>query len=910
MSPPDARFFISYSRSESDLMIAHVRRVLESENLAFWYDEHLADTSKSDRWWPEISTQIDTSHAFIFLFTAAWVKSKVCQREYATALELGREMIPVQIDDFDVQASFAHIRQQYSVSMLFHKGGRDAFPRRLNTSANGVGRRVNREVTSSQKTDQGVLEDFKAELASEAATLRILGGAADTPLRSIFLEGRLYPIGERTEPISVAEFPQTTPGRKLLILGIPGSGKSTLLQYVQLDLAESKRPVIPIRQSARILAQRDRSVTDWLRDYIAGKTDGQLQLSGGGQPVPGTELVLMIDAIDEVSEGQFDKLIDGLAQFSDLYPDAGIILTSRYSSINLASFSTYEILQVAALTDQSIRQYVEAVVPAEFIEQVWATIVGSPQLTELCRTPFILAMICAAHGELGGKATERATIYRRCVGYLLKEADWQSGRPGTGAQEVELLRRALRYLALRFFKLDSSGSFRESELIETIRLVPGFENDAPRLLKVIVDRTGLLQADRDRYEFVHRTIWEYLVAEGCRDEPVESLAERANARHWEEPLRLYGGLLGEAEFERYVRLLWPRNPGLALRVMTELVEIPMDLLSDLYSNCDRDQRVRILQELRTQCSIIDDPRHRAKLLCDTISVILKLEKSAEFVFQFYTLLHDEGSAEALRLARRIIDDPGIDDRRKAYLSEPGYSLRFARIPGGTFIMGMDNSPEGWPTDASEKPQHEVHISEFEMSDKLITNGLFYDKFPYCEDHRNEYSNAHTQPVNMVTWYEAKLFALWLGCDLPTDAEWEYAARSAGKDDVVLFDGSKIPSYAWFDRNSNNMTHPVGEKLPNSFGLYDVSGNLREWCEDSFDLTFYQECLTGGVVTDPVCRKSTDRKVLRGGTFDWSLTHIRPTYRNFNQASSRNHVTGFRIARRVASEASVEEQDHD
>jgi formylglycine-generating enzyme required for sulfatase activity len=144
-----------------------------------------------------------------------------------------------------------------------------------------------------------------------------------------------------------------------------------------------------------------------------------------------------------------------------------------------------------------------------------------------------------------------------------------------------------------------------------------------------------------------------------------------------------------------------------------------------------------------------------------------------------------------------------------------------------------------------------------------------------------------------------MFAWWVGCDLPTEAEWEFAARGRPSDDEALSDLEQVPMYAWYGENSENRTHPVGLRSPNSRGLYDLLGNLREWCGDWYSETYYAECLeSGGPVIDPGGPESGERRVLRGGTFDWAKWNLRPTYRNFNTPDNRSHVTGFRLVVRA------------
>jgi formylglycine-generating enzyme required for sulfatase activity len=159
------------------------------------------------------------------------------------------------------------------------------------------------------------------------------------------------------------------------------------------------------------------------------------------------------------------------------------------------------------------------------------------------------------------------------------------------------------------------------------------------------------------------------------------------------------------------------------------------------------------------------------------------------------------------------------------------------IPSGTFLMGSPADEKGHFGD--ESPRHLVEIEyDFEMGKYPVTNeqyALFLEANP---DHPkpafwdNPKFNQPDQPVVGVSWHDAQAFAEWAGGRLPTEAEWEYACR-AGSTSRYHFgdDEDCLGDYAWYGENSEGATHPVGEKLPNSWGLYDMHGNVWEWTAD-------------------------------------------------------------------------------
>jgi len=161
-------------------------------------------------------------------------------------------------------------------------------------------------------------------------------------------------------------------------------------------------------------------------------------------------------------------------------------------------------------------------------------------------------------------------------------------------------------------------------------------------------------------------------------------------------------------------------------------------------------------------------------------------------------------------------------------------MEFVLIPAGTFTMGSPDSDSN--AYDHEKPAHQVTISEpFYMGKYEVTQAQW--KAVMGENPSRFKGDDH--PVENVSWEDVQQFIQKLNakegkeaCRLPTEAEWEYAAR-AGTTTIYSFgnNASQLGNYAWYDENSGNTTHPVGDKPPNPWGLYDMHGNVWEWVQD-------------------------------------------------------------------------------
>lgn len=249
----------------------------------------------------------------------------------------------------------------------------------------------------------------------------------------------------------------------------------------------------------------------------------------------------------------------------------------------------------------------------------------------------------------------------------------------------------------------------------------------------------------------------------------------------------------------------------------------------------------------------------------------------------------------------------------------------AVVPGGSFRMGSDDT-----RDLDARPVHTVTISGFSMAKYQITQGQYYAVTGYNPSDFIYGPKAPDRPVENLSWYDAVEFCNKLselegltpvytisnripasgypitdatvtpnwgnnGYRLPTEAEWEYAAKGGnGMEPYFTFSGSDdADEVAWFNDApfSEISTHPVGTKAPNALGIYDLSGNVWEWCWDWFgDYPDTPE-------TNPRGPSSGTSRIMRGGSWSLSRDVIRTTYRNFYIPALTYNFIGIRLVRK-------------
>lgn len=229
---------------------------------------------------------------------------------------------------------------------------------------------------------------------------------------------------------------------------------------------------------------------------------------------------------------------------------------------------------------------------------------------------------------------------------------------------------------------------------------------------------------------------------------------------------------------------------------------------------------------------------------------------------------------------------GNDEKKNYVENVRGIKMKMIYVKGGTFIMG-NTSDEGGHS--NERPATEIYLDSYYIGAFEVTQKQ-WNIIMKGEDIADKEDNM---PITCVSWNEATLF-----CDklsqltgknykLPTEEQWEYAALAGESNNKKYSGGDKLKDVAWYKSNSEESVHPVGLKKPNQLGIYDMSGNVYEWCIDNYNSYIRKY------------DKSKDKniginKVLRGGCWSDYASNCRATYRSFEIESCANGKIGLRV----------------
>ena len=234
-----------------------------------------------------------------------------------------------------------------------------------------------------------------------------------------------------------------------------------------------------------------------------------------------------------------------------------------------------------------------------------------------------------------------------------------------------------------------------------------------------------------------------------------------------------------------------------------------------------------------------------------------------------------------------------DSLQTLHIEVNGVPIHLQRVEGGSFVMGA-TSDQYDPDTYTDKPAHLVFLSPYYIATTEVTNRLW--RAVMSEREMLDLSGYPEHPVSFVSWFETQEFFKRLDSitgmpfRLPTEAEWEYAARGGEKSNHYRFAGGDEPdSVGWLYTVAGQWTHPVARKHPNELGLYDMTGNVAEWCQDLYGP--YQ--LT--TAPDPCGADTGSFRIVRGGSYDEARANCHLSVRRWYEPETTAGYIGFRVA---------------
>lgn len=233
-------------------------------------------------------------------------------------------------------------------------------------------------------------------------------------------------------------------------------------------------------------------------------------------------------------------------------------------------------------------------------------------------------------------------------------------------------------------------------------------------------------------------------------------------------------------------------------------------------------------------------------------------------------------------------EPAVGDTDTKTITVNGVSFKMVLVSGGTFDMGSENG------DSDESPVHQVTLGDYYIGQTEVTQALWQ---AVMGSNPSYYKNGDNYPVEEVSWNDCQEFISKLNYftgyefALPTEAQWEYAARGGRwSKGYVYSGGDEIGDVAWYWDNSSDGTKPVASKAPNELGIYDMTGNVWEWCQDWYDSGYYSQSPSN----NPQGASSGSIRVLRGGSWDDYAKNCRVSGRYDYNPGSRFNFNGLRL----------------
>ncbi|MEM9455213.1 MAG: SUMF1/EgtB/PvdO family nonheme iron enzyme [Myxococcota bacterium] len=715
--------------------------------------------------------------------------------------------------------------------------------------------------------------------------------------------------------------------RGLVMLGDPGSGKTTQLQRLLLAVMEGGGPgelglpadIVPVFLPLRNLSDPSIGLEDFVKSELAAAELGMSDAFSYHLVHEYERVLYLLDGLDEVpDEGARAQVSRWISRAIATKRDARFVVTCRYAGYgDTARLSEgFLELHLRPLTPKKSEQFVnnwfriveislaadreQALVRAEqgaarLLEALRRPDFRSARVATMTRNPLLLTTICLVHRDRGRLPQRRVELYDECVKVLLER--WREAKdlPVSlpAAQARRVLQPVARWLHEEEGRRQATAQELRPVLEEALAREGGDRGHQVRspteLLRSIRDESGLLTGwSGETYGFMHLGFQEYLASRELRtrgvDEP-EVLAELASR-------------FGEAWWQEVILLMLASQdePPIFERFMRQVVQRPQFVQwagSDLMGLCLEEAR-RVTATPFVELVEATGHGRDGELMARQVAALkLAVRVSPKALEPLEELLRVHPALPVRDWWQRRVR--GREQGRG--VSRMNHGLEMVEIPGGSLLMG---SPHG-VGHSDEWPQHHVMLKSFRLARYSVTNAQYE---MYLRANRgaeepeywsNRLYNQPQQPVVGVSWHEASKYCEWAGLRLPTEAEWEYACR-AGASTLYSFgdDEGELGHYGWHSDNSGGQLHPVGHKEPNSMGLYDMHGNVFEWCEDRYSENYEgaEHRTSDGLRLKP---EGDTGRVVRGGGFDNAAPIVRSAYRIRYAPSYRSRFVGLRPA---------------
>lgn len=708
-------------------------------------------------------------------------------------------------------------------------------------------------------------------------------------------------------------------------------------------LRDSKRLNLPtlIEKSAQeLVGQRECKVSDFWSELSSGKY----------------RLLLLLDGLDETGDSFRLDIANWIREITASHAKIlySIVLTCCYSgytqevhdTLHKNSKSLFLRLHLRALSQrQSIKfiykwyasveknqnpdadykasaQIKAKVKTKDLLRQISGPEHRSKRMYEMIGNPFYLHTICLVHYKNGSKGlgliSSRSSLYRECVNALIgRQENPDSIIDAFGAIAFRMHQHGVASIALDSLK----------------QIVSDADYDGgDSFLQGLLGCGLLISNDSKNYSFSHFGFQEYLAA--CR--LLSQDRKNPSNKHFETTLLQHSqkiwprigqenqqnhiavvkqqSILSESWWQEVILLsLSDRHPG-EQNSFVSLYNRYIEMLLDKIDYCNRGNLLRLIFEETSatpskpflakinQPAGTDKKLWQAQLKCLKILKQFSLLNEVSLHEKTVNLRHHPWPDIRQWIEENIVPVHQPQANKPEHIVTPS-GLCLIKITGGDFYMGSTDSDErGY---GNEKPRHKVQIKNFYLGRYPVTNSeykVFLEANPEIE--RPEYLdnadfNGDFQPVVGVSWEDARHFAEWAGGRLPTEAEWEYAAR-AGTVTRYWWGDEMAPDRAnggesqteWSDRQTSDV-----RKFPaNQFGLHDILGNVREWVEDDESPNYRHTPQDGSawIAGMPDCNK-----IVRGGAWNQFNVYLRSAHRDGLPPKERNNSLGFRIAKDIS-----------